>query len=228
LLLGALLATSCGQKNDASREGAVGVIAIDAQPAPAPAEPTPAPRAADQPIVRTIRYDETNAGLQSLMTDLLRAIAANDEPEIVQLVDSLRLPNYREWMRTTFGDSLGSALSDEYRPQVEEIGSLVDLLRLRQQQGQTSISVERFLSATAPQATGYQSEALKRMKRRTALYSVRMSSPDGSRVFHLWSFVHAEGSFRYVGKMRAVTEKKDVNGRDLNEYRIADAEKLGK
>jgi hypothetical protein len=51
-------------------------------------------------------------------------------------------------------------------------------------------------------------------------------SEDGKRKFHLWSFVHHEGSFRYVGKLRGVAKERTLGDRDLNEYRLADAERL--
>ena len=64
------------------------------------------------------------------------------------------------------------------------------------------------------------------MKTKKTLYSVRLVDTDRKRSFHLWSFVHFEGSFRYVGKLSAVAKRWPSGDLDLNEFRMEDAERL--
>lgn len=173
-----------------------------------------------------IRYDNTISGLERLMRDLRVAIVADDENQSALLLASLRLPEADTWMKQVFGDELGAQLSDEYKPQQEEIGLLAEVLAEQFEQGLTEVEGYRFRTPDVLSATGYQSAALKKMTTQVALYSARLYSPDRSRTFHLWSFVHEENSFRYVGKLRSVAAKRASGGRDLNEYRLSDALRL--
>lgn len=90
--------------------------------------------------------------------------------------------------------------------------------------GRTAVHAERFADAEQPGAVGYQCLALASMKKRVPLYSVRLTLPDGKRPWHLWSFVHHAGTFRYVGKLRGVEKRPPpADGRDPLEYRPSDA-----
>ena len=173
-----------------------------------------------------VHYEATISGLTRYMRDLRFAIMGNDEPATGLLMASLRLEEHPLWMARVFGNELGAALSAQYQPQSDEIGLLVRVLREQFDKGLTELQVYRFQTATATSATGYQSEALRQMVAPEALYSVRLSSKDRSQSFHLWSFVHNNGSFRFVGKLRGVATPKPLDGRDLNEYRLSDAERL--
>ncbi len=218
LTLGALLSVAAC---DETAETAVPVTATrpsDASP------PAPNPALGKRP--EDVKYEATISGLTRYMRDLRFAIMGNDEPATGLLVASLRLEEHLLWMARVFGNELGAALSARYQPQSDEIGLLVRVLREQFDKGLTEIQVYRFQTATATSATGYQSAALRRMVAPEALYSVRLSNKDRTHSFHLWSFVHDKGSFRFVGKLRGVAEPKPLDGRDLNEYRLSDAERL--
>lgn len=216
--------------------GLIGLLAV-ASGCPSEDEatkPTPAFDATAQPrgkhagkTIDEIQYSGTIAGLKRLMRDLRTAVTANDEAEMTVLVGSLRISDSEQWMANVFGDELGAQLSAEYTPQREEIGLLVALLKEQFGKGLTTIQVERFQTANVQTATGYQSTALSKMQSTVALYSVRLSSDTSVDSFHLWSFVHQGGSFRYVGKLRAVAPKRIGGGRDLNEYRLRDVDRIG-
>lgn len=202
-------------------------------PAPAPTPtptPTPAPTSAAPPdvVLAPPSYPGTVQGLQDLMAHLVTAIQADDPKEKVRLLDSLRLPDHRAWFRETFDARLGDRLADEYQPIHDGIGQLVQSLQPIVSGGQTVPEAEQFSAPDQPGATGYQAAALKRMAKRTPLYSVRLKTPDGARVYHLWSFVHQGGTFRFVGKLRAVEDRPPprVGGRDVLEYRTADRSRL--
>lgn len=219
-LLVAILATGCPEEADDGGKAAAGDAVIDAAPAKKQGK-----HAGQKP--EEIENEDSIAGLQILMRDLRKAIRDDDQPEIAVLLASLRLENDEAWFKTTFGDKLGSKLSTEYKPYKEEIGVLAAHLDVQFKEGLTEIEVDRFQTPDVTAATGYQSEALKKMTTPVALFSVRLVSEDGKGMFHLWSFVHHEGSFRYIGKLRGVAEKRPLGVHDdLNEYRLADAERL--
>lgn len=192
--------------------------------------PADAKQAKEKPVapvkVKEPRYEDTRSGLERLMRNLRVAIQSEDEKQTVVLLKSLRLSDADTWMKTTFGDELGKTLSEKYVLESDEIGIVASVLKEQFALGRTEITTERFESAEAELATGYQSEAIKKMQTPVGLYSVRFRSKDGTKSFHFWSFVHDKKSFRYVGKLRAAGTKKLVKGRDLSEFRIRDVERI--
>ena len=77
-------------------------------------------------------------------------------------------------MSTTFGEELGKALSEQYKPQSEEIGLLVEVLREQFDKGLIVIDVGRYQTKDNPSSTGYQSAAIGKMVSPAPLYSVRL------------------------------------------------------
>ncbi len=220
-LVGALATLALGACEDEKKEPETApapAVAIDAQ-----AEPE-SPFAGKTP--KDIEFAPTTAGLTELMDALRTAIQSQDEPTIGLLVASLRLEEHEAWMTKTFGADLGKALSEQYKPQYEEIGSLVDVLREQYGNGLLEVDAERFQTKDNSSATGYQSAALGKMVSKVPLYSVRLVTSDRKKTFHIWSFVHEDGSFRFVGKLAKVATKRPMGGRDLNEYRISAAEAM--
>jgi hypothetical protein len=219
-----LLLSAC---SDGEAKGSSSGTSAPPAPAPAPV-PTPTPVAPPEVVLAPPSYPDTVQGLQSLMGHLVTAIQADDPKEEVRLLDSLRLSDPRAWFRATFDAKLADKLADEYQPIHDGIGQLLDTLQTMVSNGQTVPEAEQFAEPDQTGATGYQSAALSRMVKRTPLYSVRLKTPDGSRVYHLWSFVHDGGSFRFVGKMRKVEDRppQRVGGRDVLDYRKGDRARL--
>lgn len=201
----------------------------DDAPATSAAPTTPAVGAATAPVVMPVEpsYPDTTQGLEGLMTALVKAIRDGDEAEKTRLLQSLQLPAADAWFREVFGPGLGPELLAEQEPQRAGIGWLGSHIKDRIDAGLRAIQAERFGAPNQPGSVGYQSEALARMQQRVPLYSVRFAGPDGKRTWHVWSFVHHRGTFRYVGKMRrAANRQPPVNGRDLLEYRLRDATRV--
>jgi hypothetical protein len=191
-------------------------VAIETAAAPAAAPPT-----ATAPVAATAYPDSTD-GLIALGTDLAAAARGKDEQALARLLESLRLRDPEAWFDATFGKTLGAALATEYRPTREEIGQLATVIERLHQDGLVRLTAERFVAADDPASVGYQSAALAKMARPTPLYSLRLASADGARVFHLWSFVHHGGTFRYVGKMRRTVDSPAGGDRDPLELRLRD------
>ncbi len=165
-------------------------------------------------------YPDTVQGLESLMTALVKALQEDDAVEKSRLLLSLRLPEPGDWFRNVFGGELGPRLLAEHEPQRTGIGWLASHIKGRIETGLVSIHAQRFDAPDTPAAVGYQSQALAAMKQRVPLYSVRFATPDGKRTWHVWSFVHHKGTFRYIGKMRRVAPgPPPAEGRDPLEYR---------
>lgn len=151
-----------------------------------------------------IVYPATPAGLEGLFTALINAVRSEDQDGIAALTASLELPDHERWFAATFGGELGRRASAEYAPVAGQFMQLARVVEGLIASEQTQISVERFERADDPAATGYQNLALTAMKRATPLYSVRMTTGDQNDAFHIWSFVHQDGTFRWIGKLKAL------------------------
>jgi len=184
-----------------------------------------------------VSYPDSTEGLERLVRDILRAVKSDPSGEALRLTHSLQLPDHEVWFADTFGAERGAELAAEYAPLVGHFAQMSTLFEDLIEKQQTQVVVERFVQYDDPDLNGYQSIALEAMKHPTALYSVRLSKNDDERGFHLWSFVYANGSFRWVGKMkklRELTKKKFdwiaavPKGVDPLELRLREASALRK
>jgi hypothetical protein len=225
----ALIASACGNSGDP------GSASETAAPTPSPVAPTAAPGAPGGPAATTptvrpaapaVSYPDSTDGLSALANDLVAAARDKDDRRLALLLESLRLRQPDEWFEATFGKTLGRELAAEYRPLREEIGHLTPVLERLIADRQTQVAVERFVRPDEKASVGYQSAALAKMAKKSALYSLRFTRADRKKVFHVWSFVHQDGSFRYVGKMKRAVETPPAGDRDALELRLADAERL--
>lgn len=186
---------------------------------------SPRPSAGAADAAPAAPYENSTAGLEALLTDLVTAVQSHDRARARALAESLALDAPERWFRDVFGDTLGPALDADYAPHAPRLAELVDLIEQLVDRGQTRVSAERFERAEDPAAVGYQARAIQAMRRPVPLYSARLRDAGGQRVFHLWSFVYQAGRFRWVGKM------KPAAGADadepLDELRRRDRERLG-
>jgi hypothetical protein len=172
-------------------------------------------------------YPDSVQGLESLMTALVKALQDDDATEKSRLLMSLQLPDPRGWFQQVFGAQLAPRLVAEHERTRSGIGWLASHIKGRIDTGLVVIHAERFEAPGQSAAVGYQSAALAKMVQRVPLYSVRFSTPDGNKTWHVWSFVHQHGTFRYVGKMRKVESRPPPgDGRDPLEYRLGDAARV--
>jgi len=181
--------------------------------------------------VPSVDYPDSPAGLQALLTDLKNAIQADNTVAMARLLASLRLPNYESWFANRFKAKVASRLTQEYEPVFGEIGNLGGVLRKYAIGDETEpgeIRVERFSSSADEQATGYQMWALRKMKPVSPIYSARLIA-NKNNVFHIWSFVHEAGTFRYIGKMKKiiVLPRSDRHkSLDWREFRVLDRPRI--
>lgn len=215
----------CNDEEAVGQPEATGAPAANAKATDAAAA-TGAPQPEIRPGPPT--YSDTVQGLESLMRSLVSAIQNDDAAEEARLLESMRLDDPKAWFNEVFEPRIAERLVAEYEPLKGGIGHLVNALKGPIDAGQTDVKADRFDAPDMQGATGYQQVALARMKKKVPLYSVRLSTRDGKRTFHVWSFVHHEGTFRLVGKMREVEDKPPapVGGRDPLEYREIDRQRV--
>ena len=184
--------TSAADAMTMSRLGLLVVAVMLALGAPVPAQQaTPA-------------LPDTPPALTRLMSELYAATQANDQAKARALIRALALPRHEAWFGRTFGEPAAAKLSAEYaavlaRFDTDASGAFANVV----QKGQSEVQVLRFERAGDPRAVGNQNDALAAMKSPQPLYSVRFVKPGERLGLHLYSFVHADGSFRYVGRMTA-------------------------
>lgn len=237
-LIGAILAGiagalvclhGCGDDGSPARTGSQ--EAGPAEPSDAGPELVMDPSDAAPPV----EYADSKPALGQLIEDLLTALDKGDRAAATRLVESFELMDYQSWFTDRFGDELGGTLAAAYEPAVGRFDQLLGVLDELVDKGHDQVVIERFTSLTDKDAVVYQNLALKAMKNGTALYSVRLVNPDAAaedptRVFHLWSFVHHDGSFRWVGKLKEVAPEDpdalDDEGRDRRELRLRELEKI--
>ncbi len=173
-------------------------------------------------------YPDSAEGLSQLIGDIIKYAEDRDTMERAdQLAHRLQLDDHRAWFIEHFGSDLGTTLAADYTKVAESIGQIAGALKKLAADGFTNVKVERFDKPDDPGSLVYQHMALQRMKKRTSLYSVRVLKKDGSRGFHLWSFVYERGGFRWVGKMTGVASGPDMDGKhDRNELRLRERKQI--
>jgi hypothetical protein len=199
---------ACGEDGAGAQKG-TGAPARQQAPVVLPAEPI---------------YPDSVQGLENLMAALVKAIEEDNTTEKARLLLSLQLPDPRAWFEQVFGAQFAPRLLNEHERTRTGIGWLGSHIEDRIESGLVTIQAERFDAPEQTASAGYQSAALARMVQRVPLYSVRFASADGKKSWHLWSFVHYQGTFRYVGKLRKASDREPpARGRDPLEYRMSDA-----
>lgn len=165
--------------------------------------------AQDKPALDKPAYPDTADGLKKMFEDILAAAKAADKEKVTVLFKSLVLPNHEAWFKATFGDEVGSRLTEEYQVMVDQIAKasaeeMLKSITKTIEEGRTGVLAFRIEKADAERGTGLQKEALAAMKRPTALYTVKLVQPGQSSGLSLWSFVYVDNGFRNIGKMRAL------------------------
>ena len=172
----------------------------------APAKPTPTKETAAAPG----QYPDSTDGLKKLSEDILAAVKSKDQAKAAGLIQSLAVPNSPQHFKRIFGDDLGGKVADEYLKQApEQEKELTKVFEECLQKNRTQVSVKRIESPEEKEGTGLQQQALRAMKEKTPLYTVRFTSPGESAGLTLWSFAYLENSFRLLGKMRFIMKNQE-------------------
>jgi len=142
--------------------------------------------------------------------------------------DALALPRANLWFRNRFGAKRARKLLAEYEPIANNPLQVAELVAKLQSDGLTELKVGKYDKVDDLAAVTYQARTLKAMRIADPLFSARLATKDGKKAFHLWSFAHVDGQFRYIGKLKAISRPDRLGDLDLNEFRPTDADNLRK
>ena len=208
LLACALASAGCGDD-----EPVAAPTPRDAGPEPVATLESP-PKAKAVPMTdETAKADAAKAvpeagtleGFQARMQQLVHACVHGDDTAAAMDVKDLLLPDPVGWFRKTFGEEYVKGLVAEYAIWSVRIPQLPAELVKNRSAGKTELLTERFETSDDDMATTFQAIALRKMKVRTSLYSMRLVEPGEEDGWHVWSFAWVDGKVRFVGRLMALT-----------------------
>jgi hypothetical protein len=168
---------------------------------------------------------------RELATDWIGAAKAGRIAELRATTSELRLPDAMAWFTATFGDEPANRLDAEYSQYFSELEqSLEGLINVVQHDHRDQIEVRRHTDPSDETATAYQVDALRAMKKPLALYTLQLRTAASTERLDrvtVWSFVHVDGKFRLVGKMKTLTPVPDDDLTNaIKELPVEDARKV--
>lgn len=158
-------------------------------------------------------YPDGEAGLAELANDL----AAADSDGAKKIAESLKLPKPAEWFNATFGPELGPKLAADYEKEAVQLPTIQGFFIAAKAKNRTSFSGIRVADGS-DDANVYQMQAIRAMKSPVSLYTIVAAEPGDDGGSTLWSFAHVDGTFRYVGKLKAA----NASPGPLDEFRKKD------
>jgi hypothetical protein len=149
-------------------------------------------------------YPDTAAGFDRFAHDLIQTVVEGREADFTALARTTELPAPRGWFAQVFGAEAVQRLASEYEmsPYDDFERAWGDLREIVVHESRSTVTTSRHVDPGDDLATGYQVIALREMKHPVALYRLRLSLADGSKVFAIWSWAHVDGRFRLVGKLK--------------------------
>jgi hypothetical protein len=174
-------------------------------------------------------YPDGLDGFRQLATDWVAAAKDGDKAHVEKMAARMALPDPPAFFAETFGADAKDRLLAEYTEGAADFTKVSGglLLKLVKDEGRNQFEVRRHTDPEDPDATGFQMLALRGMKQPVPLYTLRLSRPDGSKVFSLWSFVYVGGGYRIVGRLTKVDDKPRSSDLDmLMQLPTAEAKKI--
>ena len=183
-----------------------------------------------EPAVAGVKeVPDTMEAFHARIEQLLAAVRSGDDAKAEADARELLLPDPKAWFAHAFGKEHPrlALLAKEYAAKAEQVPSLPMAIRERLRAGQDQVLTERFVDPSDDLATGYQAIALRAVTKPIGLYSLRLLKPDADSGWHLWSFAHVDGRFRFVGQMLSLApEAVDPLLRQLGSLRVKDAQEV--
>jgi hypothetical protein len=147
---------------------------------------------------------DTEEALKNLMTSLASDVRSGNGDRAAETLQNLALPKPRDFFMALYSDAIVDRLVEDYGDAREHLPELADIIRGQLDKGRATVVVESFDDPNDRKSVGYQSIALREMRNRKALYSVRLVGKEDGDSFHIWSFMHDGEGFRWVGKLLRV------------------------
>lgn len=152
----------------------------------APANPPPTPG-----------YPDNERGLKQLATDVLRAQEKNDSARARQLLDSLVLPNFREWYAENFSEPAVAKVVPAYEAALPHLtAQLAQIFLSSRQEGFRGVEATRYPDEKSACSSAPIFSAMTFRQTQVPLYELRFTQ--GDRFKRVFAFAYVDGAFRLV------------------------------
>lgn len=152
------------------------------------------------------RSSDNTFALKSIFDELLNAETRKDKAAIAKAGQQFVLPSPETWFASMYGYAPCAGLTKEYQTVQKMLETeFPKLIKTLWEHGQTQVSVIAVRSPSDAGATPAQKRALEGMRQPVALYTVRFWKPGDKQAFNVYSFVYVDGTFRFAGKMQALS-----------------------
>jgi TonB family protein len=151
---------------------------------------TAAPRA-------TLSYPNDVGGLKQLASDVLKAQQQTDFARAGQLLDSLVLPNFREWYSDNFTEPAAAKAIPAYAANAKNLPvQLAGVFLNAHQEGFHSIEAVRYEDEQSACSSSQIFSAMTFRRTRFPLYELRFTH--GDKFKRVFAFAYVDGAFRLV------------------------------
>jgi hypothetical protein len=144
------------------------------------------------------KYPDGEEGLKQLATDLMAA----DGDDAKKMGENLKLPDPAKFFGDTFGPELGAKLAADYAADAAKLPDIKTFFIMQKVAGRTEMKPLK-IEESSDDANVYQIKAIQGMKQKVQLWTLLAHKPGETDGTTLWSFAHVDGTFRYLGKMKA-------------------------
>jgi protein TonB len=167
-----------------------GTEAQQQQQSAAASPQTTAPRA-------TLSYPNDVGGLKQLASDVLKAQQGTDFARAGQLLDSLVLPNFREWYSDNFTEPAAAKAIPAYAANVKTLPvQLAGVFLNTHQEGFHGIEAIRYEDEQSACSSPQVFSAMTFRRTRVPLYELRFTH--GDKFKRVFAFAYVDGAFRLI------------------------------
>jgi TonB family protein len=155
-----------------------------------PATPT-------SPAKNKITYPDSKSGLKQLASDILKAQKENDQSHAQELLESLVLPNFREWYVENFNESAVAKVVPAYTAGAQHLpAQLANVFLSSFQDGLQNIEPERYENEQSACSSARVFSTMTARRTQIPLYELRFTH--GDRFRSVFAFAYVDGTFRLV------------------------------
>lgn len=177
----------------------IGGAALDAQSNSQPQLQTSSPTVTQVPAPppATFSYPDNERGLKQLATDVLKAQQKNDSAYAKQLLDSLALPNFRDWYAENFSEPAVAKAVPAYAGVLPHLtAQLAQIFLSAQQEGFRGVEATRYPDEKSACSSAPIFSAMTFRRTQVPLYELRFIQ--GDRFKRVFAFAYVDGAFRLV------------------------------
>ncbi len=144
-----------------------------------------------------VTYPDSQAGLKQFAADVLKAQRENDTALAQQLLDSVVLPNFREWYSKNFNEYAVARAVPAYSANGPRLPAQLATVFLNTfRDGFRNIEAIRFEDEQSACSSAPVFSAMTARISRVPLYELRFTH--GDRFQRVFAFAHVDGTFRLI------------------------------